>query len=42
MKLLKHVTFLFLIVFFQINKTHANIPVQCYDFVEQYKNLILQ
>ena len=33
------IIFLFLLIFFQINKTHANIPVQCYDFVEQYKNL---
>ena len=39
MKLFKYITFLFLLLFFQINKTHANIPVQCYDFVEQYKNI---
>ena len=39
MKLSKHITFLFFFIFFLINKTHAIIPSQCYDFLEQYKNL---
>ena len=39
MKLSKHITFLFFFIFFLINKTHAVIPSQCYDFLEQYKDL---
>ena len=39
MKLSKYITFLFFFIFFLINKTHAVVPLQCYDFLEQYKNL---
>ena len=39
MKLFKHITFIFFFIFFLINKTHAIIPAQCYDFLEQYKDL---
>ena len=39
MKFFKNIFFLFFLIFFLTNKSHAVIPSQCYDFLEQYKNL---
>ncbi len=36
---LKSIIYLLIFAFFSINKAHANTPVQCFDFIEQYKNL---